>query len=85
MVTMLLQLVPLVRLTSLCPVTPFTQFRYNVSELSVFDSISARGCILDSIEESLPPSASALGFLTDRLTIGWEKLDMAGVDEILMK
>jgi len=41
-----------------------------VSELTVFDSISVLGCLFDSIEESLPPAASALGFLSDRLTIG---------------
>ena len=34
-----------------------------VSELTMLDSISARGCTLDSMEESLPPAASALGFL----------------------
>jgi len=56
-----------------------------VSELTMLDSISALGCPLDSIEESLPPSASALGFLSDRLTIGWERLDMAGINEILVK
>jgi len=41
-----------------------------VSEPTVFDSISALGCMLDSIEESLPPAASALGFLSDCLTMG---------------
>ena len=55
-----------------------------VSELTVLDSISVGGAIRP-IEGLLPPAASALGFLSDRLTIGWEKLDMAGVDEILVK
>ena len=55
-----------------------------VSELVVFDSISVGGAIRP-IEGLLPPAASALGFLSDRLTIGWEKLDMAGVDEIPVK
>ena len=41
-----------------------------VYELTMLDSISALSCTLDSIEESLPPAASALGFLSDRLTIG---------------
>jgi len=54
-------------------------------ELDVCDSISAVGCLFDPLEGSLSPVTSALGFLSDRLTIGWEKLDMAGVDEILVK
>jgi len=56
-----------------------------VSELTKLGFISALGCTLDSLEESLPPSASALGFLSDRLIIGWERFDMAGIKEILVK
>jgi len=40
-----------------------------VSELTVFDSISVGGAIRP-LEGLLPPTASALGFLSDRLTIG---------------
>ena len=55
-----------------------------VSELTVFDSISVGG-VIRPLEGLLPPAASALGFLSDRLTIGWEKLDIADVDEFLVK
>jgi len=56
-----------------------------VSGLTVLDSISELGGAIRPLEGLLPPTASALGFLSDRLTIGWEKLDMAGVDEFLVK
>jgi len=52
------------------------------SELTKWDSISW-GWALDPLEGSLPPSASALGPLSDRLIIGWERFDIAGVEEIL--
>ena len=55
-----------------------------VSELTVFDSISVGGAIRP-LEGLFPTTTSALGFLSDRLTIGREKLDIAGVDEFLVK
>jgi len=47
-----------------------------VSGLTVLDSVSELGGAIRPLEGQLSPAASVLGFLSDRLTIGWEKLDM---------
>ena len=56
-----------------------------VSGLTVLDSISDLRGAIRPLEGRLSPTASALGFLSDRLTIGWEKLDIADVDEFIVK
>jgi len=54
-----------------------------VAELVVVDSISDLGCEFGPLEGPLSPTASALGFLSDRLTIGCEKPDILKILLIL--
>jgi len=54
-----------------CSVSSFSSSGSEDSvELDVCDSISAVGCLFDPLKGSLSPATSALGFLSDRLTIG---------------